>query len=509
MNGSIPASDVREKAGPRGQHHLGRARVLGVPDLLLLWNHLTWRSKSMAFVLLLVAMVYTLIAVFLYTSVRYDLTSQVRTELSRLTENIARNAANPLLLKEGGRLSDLTQTSNPLVKSVNIVDGGDVVVASTHLSRLGTRYLPGSRREILPADFYSRPIRAGGQTLGTVWLQAEQKQIDQLVNRRLGRTISLLGLLGVVTAVIGLVGAYLVSLAITRPVSRLMREMAGMERRLGLEEDHPIETSRGKSQDELYHLELAFRLTEKKLEEHLQELQQLHQRQQAMQCLATIGEMSAQVAHEIRNALSSLRGAARYLVHYNDLDNRQDFLAIIEEEVQRLYDMTQGFLDFGRSYETRMSNLRLLEVLARCVDRHRADFEAKNISVEIHCPSALYATLDASLIGQALSNLFLNACDAVPAQEGKIVVSASTGENGQISLSISDNGPGVPEARRATIFKPYVTTKTKGSGLGLAVVAKIMMAHEGSLELQTADIGGARFVLHFPPRRQSPTATAS
>ncbi len=508
MTASSPASSTRKEVHPKGQRHPGQAGASRIPDLLLLWNRLTWRSKSMAFVLLVVAMVYTMIAVFLYTSVRSDLTSQVQTELSHLTGNIARNAADPLLLKEGGRLSGLTRTSNPLVRSVNIVDRQDIIVASTRLSRLGTRYTPEDRQEFLPVDLYSRPIRAGGQTLGAVWLQAEQKQIDHLVSHRLEHTISRLVVLGVVTAVIGLVGAYLVSLAITRPVSRLMREIEGMEQRLGLE-DHPIETTRdSSSQDELHRLEIAFRLTEKRLEEHLQELQQMHQRQQAMQCMATIGEMSAQVAHEIRNALSSLRGAARYLVHYNDLENRQDFLAIIEEEVQRLYDMTQGFLDFGRSYETRMSNLRLLEVLARSVDRHRADFEAKSISVEIHCPSILHATLDSSLIGQALSNLLLNACDAVPARGGRIVVSASARENGQIDLSISDNGPGVPDARRSTIFKPYVTTKTKGSGLGLAVVAKIMMVHEGSVELQTADIGGAQFILHIPPR-PSLTAAAS
>ncbi|MCE5387328.1 MAG: HAMP domain-containing protein [Acidithiobacillus sp.] len=460
------------------------------------WQHLTWRSKSMALVLLLIAMIYLLIAFFVYTSVREDLTSQVQTELQRLTQSISQAAANPLLLRNAGQLEALAKSSNSLVARIIITDSSGTVVASSELPLVGEQ-LNQKEQAALPRIYsYQASIRAGKDPLGTVWLQSNTKQINQLINNKLNHTISRLLLLGISTAIIGLVGAYLVSLAITRPVSRLMREMTQMEGQLGLASlthGHPADASK----DELYRLELAFRSMTQRLQEHLQELRKLHQRQQAMQCMVTIGQMSSQVAHEIRNALSSVRGAARYLVRYDDPANRDDFLRIIEEEVQRLYDMTQGFLDFGRSYEIHPSIQEVRPFLERCMQRHHADMEARAITVRLHCPADLKASFDASLLAQAMSNLLLNACDAAPERTGIIEISAFA-ENGGIKILVADNGPGIPPARRNEIFKPYVTTKTKGSGLGLAVVAKIMMIHEGTVELQDTDGPGACFALYLP-----------
>jgi len=471
-----------------------------------LWQELSWRSKSMAFVLLLVALVYALIAVFLYTSVRADLTSQVQNELARLANNIAREAANPILLKDGGKLAQLANPGNPLVRSVEIVDRKGIVVASTQVSRLGERArLP--LRSARTDDLFRASIAAGSYDLGTVWLQGNRQKINALVDERLNRTTSRLLILGGITALLGLLGAYLVSLAITRPVLRLLRDIEGMEQRLGLEDRRELQAP-DRHGDELHRLERAFRLTETRLHEHLQELQRLHQRQQDMQCMATIGEMSSQVAHEIRNALSSLRGAARYLVRYGGQDNRknnlvpEDFLSIIEEEVQRLYDMTQGFLDFGRSYRPEYADTPLCSLLQRCVERHRPDFEGHGVTVELECPGDLHAIVDPSLIGQALSNLLLNAIDAVPQPGGRIALRAGREAPGMVCIAVRDNGPGVPEDKKGVIFKPYFTTKTKGSGLGLAMVAKIMMVHEGRVELTDRE-EGAEFVLHIPDRLSS------
>lgn len=483
-----------------------RARVLLVGSWPHLWQELSWRSKSMAFVLLLVALIYALIAVFLYTSVRADLTSQVQNELARLADNIAREAANPILLKDGGKLAQLANPGNPLVRAVEIVDRSGVVVASNQLNQLGAQ----AQLPLHPSghgDLFQAPIAAGSYRLGTVWLQGNRHKISALVDERLNRTTSRLLILGAITALLGLLGAYLVSLAITRPVLRLLRDIEGMEQRLGLEDRRELYAP-DRHGDELHRLEGAFRITETRLHEHLQELQRLHQRQQDMQCMATIGEMSSQVAHEIRNALSSLRGAARYLVRYGGQDNGknnlvpEDFLSIIEEEVQRLYDMTQGFLDFGRSYRPEYADTSLYALLQRCVERHRPDFEGHGVAVDVDSPPELHASVDPSLIGQALSNLLLNAIDAVPEPGGRIALRAYREGPGLVCIAVHDNGPGVPADKRGVIFKPYFTTKTKGSGLGLAMVAKIMMVHEGRVELKEAG-EGAEFVLHIPDRLSS------
>ncbi|WP_248886362.1 ATP-binding protein [Acidithiobacillus acidisediminis] len=451
----------------------------------------------MALVVLLVAMIYLLIAVFLYTSVREDLTSQVQTELHHLTESIASSAANPLLLKDAGHLAKLVRGNNSLVSAVLIINRNGTIVASSDLAQVGVRVsLPGVK--MLPRKYgYSAAITAGNQQLGTVWLRSNAAEIHQLIARKLEHTTSRLLFLGISTAIIGLIGAYMVSLAITRPISRLMHEMETMERQFGIHDAPTSPPEVDEYRDELHRLELAFRSMVTRLYEHLLELRKLHQRQQAMQCMVTIGQMSSQVAHEIRNALSSVRGAARYLVRYDDRDNREEFLQIIEEEVQRLYDMTQGFLDFGRSYEAHPEVQELCTFLRRCIQRHQTDFDARAITVTLDCAPGLFASFDSSLLTQALSNLLLNACDAVPAQGGEIKVSAATSTGG-VQIRVHDNGPGIDEARKSEIFKPYVTSKTKGSGLGLAVVAKIMMVHEGSVELSQDDGPGACFVLYLP-----------
>ncbi|OCB03075.1 two-component sensor histidine kinase [Acidithiobacillus ferrivorans] len=465
------------------------------------WQNMTWRAKSMAFVLLLVALIYLLIALFLYTSVRTDLTSQVQTELMRLTQNLASDAADPLLLKDGGKLSKLANSNNPLVRSIVVVNHLGVIVASKNISQLGqVLRLPLPDMANHQTDQFIAPILAGGHRLGAVWVNSDRQQIAELVNQRLNRTTSRLLILGLITALLGLLGAYLVSLAMTRPVLRLLGEIENMGARLGLEERPTTPCQQQPlSGDELHRLERAFRLTEQRLKEHLTELRQLHQRQQAMQCMATIGEMSAQVAHEIRNALSSLRGAARYLVRHGNEENQGDFICIIEEEVQRLYDMTQGFLDFGRPYAAMPVDIEIRSLLKHSVQRHTIDLEAKAITISVDCPPSLHAVLDPSLIGQALSNLLLNAIDALPPTGGHIFLYAESLPYYQLNIGVRDNGPGIPDEKRSTIFKPYVTTKTKGSGLGLAVVTKIMMVHDGGVELR-ATASGADFVLHLPLR---------
>ncbi|MBN2678665.1 ATP-binding protein [Acidithiobacillus montserratensis] len=479
---------------------------LGLPTRF--WQNMSWRAKSMTFVLLLVALIYLSISIFLYTSVRNDLTNQVQTELLRLTETLASSAADPLLLKDGGKLGKLVELHNPLVQSIIITNRQHVVVASPDIRQLGQSLSPPiARSDAHQIDRFDAPILAGSNQLGFVYLQGNRQHISSLVNRRLDRTTSRLIVLGLITALLGLLGAYLVSLAMTRPVLRLLDEIESMENRLGLDKKTAM-IRPPQSGDELHRLEWAFRLTEQRLQEHLTELRQLHQRQQAMQCMATIGEMSAQVAHEIRNALSSLRGAARYLVRYGQADHQGDFIRIIEEEVQRLYDMTQGFLDFGRPYAAVPVDTPIRPLLERCLARHRADLETKTIVATLDCPEMLHAKLDPSLLEQALSNLILNAIDALPMQGGVLQLSAEQKNLTQLNITVADNGPGIPLEKRATIFKPYVTTKTKGSGLGLAVVTKIMMVHDGSIELcDTA--AGARFILHLPCGLPPPGKNAS
>lgn len=462
------------------------------------WRHLSLRAKSMIFVLMLIAGIYGTIVLFIFTAAEQNVEVRIHSEVLHLSRGLARDAAGPLLLKDGSALLKLIKRveSNPLIRHAIIINPQGVIIASTQLTAIG-RQEPGSPSS--GREKFTTPIRVGSHMLGYVSLHPNNDTIQNMVDTRMDLAIRRLSLLGMITAFLGLIGASLIGKAFTRPILRLSQKMADMESRLHVDGFSPYPPAPVDG-DEMMHLEEGFKRLEQRLQQYLMELNQLHRRQQAMQCMATIGEMSAQVAHEIRNALSSLRGAARYLVRYEQPVNRQDFINIIEEEVQRLYDMTQGFLDFGRPYHIQLTEVSALELLLRSSKRHATDLEAKNVTLTIDCLPSLQVVVDPQLLEQAISNLLLNAVEALPNHGGCITLYGRREGNGQFVTGVVDNGPGVPPERVSDIFKPYVTGKAKGSGLGLAVVTKIMMVHDGQVELRQRDVG-AEFALCLPPQR--------
>lgn len=477
-------------------------------------HQLNLRTKSAIYVLMLVVTIFATISLVLYTSVHREMLNQLGDDNLRMTRSFAASAANAVLLKDLGDLTDQVDQmgKNPAVRSAEIVDTRGIIIASTDISRLGQadpaantilrKYQLTRDPAVLETDRPCCPVRGNlhspimvkADVLGLAYLHLNDAQMTAVVSHRLDTTVRRLAFMGAIAMLLGLIGAFIVSGFVTRPILRLAQEVEGMTSRLKLLPDNkgPEPNRHG---DEIARLEAGFHQLERQLNQYLQQLDQLNKKQQAVQCLATIGEMSAQVAHEIRNALSSLRGAARYLARYGHLGDKQEFVGIIEEEVQRLYNMTEGFLDFGRPYKLAPRPTNVCDLIRHSVQRHACDIEQKQLQMGYHCPEGYMLDLDSSLIEQALSNLILNAIDALPCG-GRIDISAIPEGNQRVALSVRDNGPGIDPARAQEIFKPYITTKTKGNGLGLAVVAKVAMVHDGFVELKPTTIG-AHFVMHI------------
>ncbi|MEW6613411.1 MAG: sensor histidine kinase [Pseudomonadota bacterium] len=477
-------------------------------------RHLNLRTKSAIYVLLLIGVIFTTTSLVLYTSVHREMLDQLGEENLRLTKGLATAAATPVLLKDLSELTDQMQQmrDNPAVRTAEVVDTRGIIVASTELAHLGQthagalallrRYQQNGDLSQLAStppccplreELYA-PVAVQNHLLGLAYLHMDDKRLTHVVSQRLDATLQKLMLLGLLTALLGIVGSYIVSGFVTRPVLRLANEVEKMKARLRLppQDEGPAPTPSG---DEIARLQEGFYQLETRLNQYLDELEQLHRKQQTIQCLATIGEMSAQVAHEIRNALSSLRGAARYLARFGHFGDKQEFVQIIEEEVQRLYNMTEGFLDFGRPYKVFPVRSDVCDIIQHSVQRHQNDLEQKQIQLSVRCHAGLQLTLDGNLVEQALSNLILNAIDALPTG-GRIEIGASPEGPDGVLISVRDNGPGIDAGKAQEVFKPYVTTKAKGSGLGLAVVAKIAMVHDGYVELRPSP-KGAHFALHL------------
>ncbi len=218
--------------------------------------------------------------------------------------------------------------------------------------------------------------------------------------------------------------------------------------------------------------------------------------------LATIGLLGASLAHEIRNPLVSIKTFAHLLpTRYDDPEFRRRFNLLIPAEVDRIDSLTQQLLDLSNPRRHQMDRISLHNVVRETVDLMLTRAHEAQISIT----SALNAGADtiwadASAIRQVLLNLFINALQALEQQEGerKVEILSRNSPHGSVILEVTDNGPGIPPEQRVRLFHPFVSTKTKGMGLGLAVCADILHEHHATIIVPDIGRPGATFRITFP-----------
>jgi len=203
---------------------------------------------------------------------------------------------------------------------------------------------------------------------------------------------------------------------------------------------------------------------------------------------------AAGLAHETRNPLNIVRGLAQMISKEETLpaEVRQKTRGIVDE-TDRVTAQLNEFINYTRPREVRRAAIALGPVVDEVVRALSFDLEEKKIRVETH-GTQLVIEADEQLLRQALFNLVLNAVQAV-GSSGAIRIAASR-SGPEVTLEISDDGPGVPVERRTEIFKPYFTTNEKGTGLGLAVVQQIVLAHGWEIACLANPPHGACFRIH-------------
>jgi signal transduction histidine kinase len=201
---------------------------------------------------------------------------------------------------------------------------------------------------------------------------------------------------------------------------------------------------------------------------------------------------AAGLAHETRNPLNIIRGLAQMISKQPDTvsEIRKKSREIIDE-ADKVAAQLNEFINYSRPREVRRSRLALGSVVNEVVRALNYDLEEKRISLQIR-GEQLSIEADEQLLRQALFNLLLNAIQAVDGS-GEIQIVAARRNAAEASLEVRDNGPGVPPDRRAEIFKPYFTTQKQGTGLGLAVVQQIVLAHGWEIECLANESQGAVF----------------
>ncbi len=251
----------------------------------------------------------------------------------------------------------------------------------------------------------------------------------------------------------------------------------------------------------------------------------LYERMKERDRLAALGEMAAGLAHEIRNPLGAIKGAAQYLDPSALQQGDAEILQIIVEEVNRLDGVVAQFLDYSRPFPgpgvaDKFQPTDVNDVLARTIKLIESSLP-QNIALALDLTPGLPAVSgDGEQLKQVFINLALNAVQAMP-DGGKLTVrtrrphapvelglSDSTPRYAadQIEVRFADTGAGIPEEALDRIFIPFYTTKSKGTGLGLAISQRIVKGHGGTIEVQSRLGEGTEFILRFPSASALDTA---
>jgi signal transduction histidine kinase len=216
--------------------------------------------------------------------------------------------------------------------------------------------------------------------------------------------------------------------------------------------------------------------------------------------LSAIGQLSASLAHEIRNPLGSIEGAANLLEQDGTpQDIRHKSLAIIRKEVQRLNRLLTNLLDFARPRRPEFRDVDMRAVLDSVVALVAHSARQANVEIRRSFPESLGPVeCDAEQLKQVLLNLTINAIQAMP--EGGRLDLALAATPGGIRITVSDQGGGIPAEDMDHIFDPFYTTKAHGTGLGLSVAQQIANQHGGSLAAARNAEGGMTFRVELPAR---------
>lgn len=343
-------------------------------------------------------------------------------------------------------------------------------------------------REILPNEVL-RPAR--------LYLDLNEQHLarsseeNQTMAERLGIGLLLLGLCG---AVAGLVSGYGLARGISRSILQLsvpMRDVAGQ---LG-DVLGPVTLS---ADPQMEDLEGLLQIVSDRVATVITQLQETQRAAIRAEQLASLGQFAAGLAHELRNPLMSMKILVQTAIEggaESSLSGRD--LSIVDEEITRLEQLVQGFLDFARPPEAVRHPINLADVVTSTVSLVTPQAGRRSVSITCDMSENLpNVDADSGQLRQVVLNLLLNAIEATPT--GGIVAVRGECQDGVAVLRVTDSGSGLPESLGDTIFEPFVSSRETGIGLGLSICRRIVETHQGTITAQNGPSGGAEFTVRIP-----------
>ena len=334
----------------------------------------------------------------------------------------------------------------------------------------------------------------------------DSNQQNKAMAERLAFALLLLGTCG---AIAGLVAGYGVARGVSRSIYQLsvpIRDVAGkLDDVVG-----PIKISADPSVTDL---ETVLQTVSGKVGSVVEQLHARHREVMHADQLAAVGQLAAGLAHELRNPLMCMKTLVQSARTHGDVAHFDSHdLTVLDEEISRLENLLQAFLDFARPARTETREVDITHVVRQTASLLSRRAEGRNVTIECLLPKRpLLVQVDEAQLRQVLLNLLLNALDAVQNggaiwidarhdDDGLSNVGSNDGSQPYIRLRVADNGRGLPADDRDRIYEPFFSTKDTGLGLGLAISQRITDAHGGELVAMDREGGGTIFEIRLPIR---------
>jgi len=412
------------------------------------------------------------------------------------------------------------------IKEVKIFSPNGVILKSSNRGMIGRKVDPAVQKWFLENNF-KKPIKRRNASVFTVLFPIEN---SEACFRCHGRRVKLNGVLAVdvsmahtqqeiaglsktmflwafgITAILAVSLSLFLTHFVSNPIQGLINTMERAEK--GLEVRVAV-----KSHDDIGRLGAAFNALLEKLETAKRSVERYHYEQmKRADRLASIGEMAAGIAHEIKNPLAGITGVIQVLK--KDLQPGDPKRGVYEEiiaQVERMDKAVRNLLSFARPPEPKMTLVDINEQVGKMLDFLAPQFAKSAISSERRlAPGIPWLALDPDLVQQALLNITLNAIQAMPAG-GKLTVETKVtppaeGTTGFVRIIISDTGKGITHENLGMIFNPFFTTRQQGTGLGLSITQRIIEQHNGEIMVTSPEGKGAVFTITLPYPASGPSA---
>ncbi|TAJ09128.1 MAG: HAMP domain-containing protein [Nitrospirae bacterium] len=316
--------------------------------------------------------------------------------------------------------------------------------------------------------------------------------------------------------VIGLASlGFLVGRRIVRPILALRREADALRRNVaslpdaipardGTARPASIDIRTG---DELEDLARTFEAMRNALEESLRTVKTQQEELIRREKLASVGQLLAALAHDLRNPLGVIRSSAQLILEEQQTESvKQEVARYIIEEVDRLTHRINDFLRYARQKPPEPKTVLLRDLAEAALRQWSAQGSHELIALDTNFAAPPGPVqVDPDQVKEALANLLANAREAMP-QGGRLTVATRAAEHDQMEIEIADTGCGIAPAHLEHIFEPFFTTKEYGTGLGLTNVKRLIQDNGGALEVRSHEGAGSRFIIRFPMARETATA---